>query len=142
MKIDKRVFLDTNIILDFLDRKRPLNKSAQILVNYLVSNDFDIFLSEDMLTTIYYIDKNHYRVLEFFTSILFKWKIVPFGLDVVENAIELSLKRGIDFEDLLQCLCAIENNCDVFITNDKSIPNSNILVHSYEDFFEREKVKS
>lgn len=142
MEKSRRVFLDCNVLVDFLETGRQRHLECLKLVRYLTNNSVEVYFSEDMLSTIYYIVEDKERCLEFFSKILFLWKIVSFGLDVVKSAIEQSLKRGIDFEDLLQCLCAIENNCDVFITNDKSIPNSNILVHSYEDFFEREKVKS
>ena len=134
-----RFFLDTNIVLDFLDQERQLNKFAHNLIDFLTQNNSRIFISEDMLSTIYYIEKSDSRVLTFFTSILKKWDIVPFGLNVIRKAIDFSLVKRVDFEDALQLFCAIENDCAIFITNDKSFSNCEMKVLSAKGFLGKYK---
>lgn len=134
-----RVFLDTNIVLDFLDQERQLNSFAHNLIDFLTQNNSRIFISEDMLSTIYYIEKSDPRVLTFFTSILKKWNIVPFGLNVIRKAIDFSLVKRVDFKDALQLFCAIENDCAIFITNDKSFPNCGMKVLSAKGFLDKYK---
>lgn len=55
--MSKSVFLDTHVVLDFLDLSRDGNSKAVSLMQYLIMNDWIIVISEDMLSTIYFIDK-------------------------------------------------------------------------------------
>jgi predicted nucleic acid-binding protein len=133
-----KVFLDTNILLDFLGEDRPLHFEAVQIVRHLIMNDVETYLSEDMLTTIYYISKNKTKALEFFETVLHIWKIVSFGRERLFEAITIS-KEGKDFEDVLQCLSAKELQCSILITNDKEfypcgieIMNSTQYINSIE----------
>jgi predicted nucleic acid-binding protein len=115
----KKVFLDTNIILDILDAKRLNHIKAKELLQSLILSDIQIVISEDMLSTIYYICKDKKAVLEFFEVIYEEWDILCFGKSVVLEAIEISKKENNDFEDTLQCICAKNSGCDAIYTNDK-----------------------
>ena len=130
-----KVFIDTNIVLDFLDLQRSLHHEAVEIIEFLVSNDIEVCISEDMLSTIYYITKNKMQVLDFFTTISRLWKIVPFGQEVIQKAIEICKNDGaIDFEDALQCLCAKANECTVLITNDKAFFHCDITIATSSKF--------
>jgi len=96
----KNVFLDTNIIIDFLDKTRQNHLLAVELIEALIIEDYEIFISEDMLSTIYYLIKDKKKVLMFLKDILIEWNIVPFNKDVVLKAIEISLETKKDFEDI------------------------------------------
>lgn len=115
-----KVYLDTNVLLDFLDARRPRHVDALSLMRCLVAGDHQACLSEDMLTTIYYIAKDKPRVLAFFQTIMDMWSVVSFGEEVIRAAIERcqQASTAIDFEDVLQCLCAQAHHCDCLITND------------------------
>jgi len=126
-----RIFLDTNIILDIMMSERENHKKAPALLAKLV--DFNIFMSEDMLSTIYYITKEKEKSKLFFKTIQKEWNIVPFGQKVIEDAIDFSLKNGCDLEDTLQCFCAKENGC-ILLTNDKMFIDCGIKVVNYKDF--------
>ncbi len=131
-----KVFLDTNVIIDFLETTRKRNKEAIQTIAVLVKNDCDIFISEDMLTTISYIVKKKREVLAFFQEILAhsNWHIVPFGTEVIKNAIAYTLKSGSDLEDVLQCFCAKEHKCDIFLTNDKKFVDCGVEILDYDTF--------
>ncbi len=130
----KKVFLDTNIVLDFLDKKRTNHATVQELIKYLTLHGYTIVISEDMLSTIFYIDKNKEKVLKFFKSILSNWEITSYGVSLIKNAINISLKNNLDLEDLLQCLCAKNNNCEVLITEDKVFFDCGITIYTANDF--------
>lgn len=130
----RKIFLDTNIILDIIDAKRPNNKNIPLLLEYLISNDINIVVSEDMLSTIFYIQKDKLLVLKFLDSIQKRWIISSFGQNVVKKAIELSLEKNLDLEDMLQCLCAEENGCEALITNDEKFYNCGVPIYNIEDF--------
>jgi len=131
------IYLDTNVILDFLDEDRKNHHYARKLIQYLTMHHYMIIISEDMLTTIFYIDKKSDRVLKFFQYIQNKWVLSPFGQNVIQNAIELSLKKNQDLEDLLQCFCAKENNCQMLITNDKNFYDCGIDIYTTESFLKK-----
>ena len=133
----KKIFLDANILLDFLNQNRPSHKLAYNLLYYLEINDYSIVISEDMITNIFYIEKNKKSVLNFLNDIILNgWTIAPFGTKVIKKSIELSLQKDLDLEDLLQCLCAKENKCDILITNDKKFYDCGLLISTAEEFLE------
>ncbi|MFV0481633.1 MAG: type II toxin-antitoxin system VapC family toxin [Campylobacteraceae bacterium] len=119
-----RVFLDTNIILDFLDDKRISHEKAKDLLVYLSENSYEIAISQDMLTTIFYITKTKEQklgVLNFFEYILKNWIVSPFCDEDILSAIGICKNDiNLDFEDVLQSLLAKSLNCESIYTNDKN----------------------
>ena len=130
----KVIFLDANIILDIIGTNRLKHNEAKELWKIVVFKNIEILLSEDILTNIFYISKEKRKVLEFFKLIQHRWKIVPFGKDIIKKAIDLSLEKDLDLEDVLQCLCAKENGCKVFISNDKKCYDCGIEIMNCEEF--------
>jgi len=130
----KSIFLDTNIVLDILNAGCPYNEDAKSLWKMLVLNGYQIIISEDMLSTIYYIEKDKEKVLEFFKLIQKRWKIVSFGDALIGEAITMALEQKLDLEDTLQCLCAKAYGCGVLVTNDKSFVECGIEIVNYERF--------
>jgi predicted nucleic acid-binding protein len=129
-----KIFLDTSIILDIIDAQRPNNKKIHLLLEHLILNDIHIVISEDMLSTIFYVQKDKQLVLKFLHSIQKRWIISSFGKSVIKKAIALSLEKNLDLEDTLQCLCAKENGCEALITNDNKFYNCGISIYTIEDF--------
>ena len=114
-----KIFLDTNIVLDFLDSKREHHQNAKTLFAKTIVNEYQVVISEDMLSTIYYIHKDKASALSFFATILKNWEVVPYGTALISEAISYCQKTGNDFEDSLQCLCAKKHNCLYIVTSDK-----------------------
>ena len=129
-----RVYLDTNIIVDFLNPSREEYQNSRKLMQNLIDNKREITISEDMLSTFFYINNEKSVTLNFFNTIQNSWTISPFGKYVVKNAIDLSIQNNLDFEDVLQCLCAKENNCDVLITSDKNFYDCEIKIQTANEF--------
>ncbi len=132
-----RVFLDTNIIIDILDTKRPFNPKAKRLIKILTLKKFEIAISEDMLSTIFYIVKDKKAVLKFLRSILDKWLIFSYGENVIKESIELAYEKELDLEDVFQCICAKQNSCSYFITSDKKFFTCGIDIVTYDEFFSK-----
>ena len=129
----KNIFLDTNIVLDFLDKKRPLHLQSKALISKLIIEDYNIFISEDMLSTIFYISKDKEKVLLFFETIIAKWSVVPYGLALISKAItSCKINKGQDLEDTLQCLCAKAHDCIYIVTSDKGFVDCGIEVVDYD----------
>jgi len=137
MENDKKVFLDINVVLDFLESSRQRHSNAVALIKYLTANNYEICLSEDMLTTIYYVSKEKVNVLEFLKTISHQWKILHFGEEIIQRAIMLSLEKSLDLEDTLQCLCAKDAACSCLITHDKSFYDCGMEIYSAKEFLEK-----
>jgi len=135
----KSVFLDTNIVLDLLDSQRENHNPVKQLLTQLVENEYQITISEDMLSTIFYITKNKQATLNFFKLINKEWNIVPFGKDTISQAIKRCLESpGQDFEDTLQCLCAKNSRCELLISRDNSFVDCGLRVLSLAEFLDKE----
>ncbi len=132
--MSKKIFLDINIVIDVIDSKRKNHSLAQKMILKTIKEDYEIYISEDMITTIYYVLKGNPLVLTFFKKIIDKWNIVPFGKDVIKNSIEFSKNYNTDLEDTLQCFCAKENNCNIFLTSDKKFIDCGIKIQTYSEF--------
>ncbi len=136
----KKVFIDTNILLDFFDHKRSQHDSAKELVYFLLRNKIKIVFSEDMISTIIYLvrkDKEAQRALiTNFDEITYDSNIIicSFGEMVIRNACNFFLKNGGDFEDVLQYFCAEKEGCCAIYSSDMGFPNLKIPVKRYGDF--------
>jgi len=131
-----KIYFDTNIVLDMLDSSRHHHTKSIALLKKFGLAKYQMYISEDMLSTIYYISKDKTSTLEFFENIIYiDWCILAFGTNVIKNATQEALQKNLDLEDLLQCLCAKENDCQLFITNDKKFYDCGIKIVGY-DYFE------
>ena len=129
-----RVFLDTNIVLDILIQERSNHLKAKELLTYLLLNDYEIVISEDMLSTIYYIARNKSATVVFFQAIQEEWLIVPYGKENIAKALTFSLDNNSDLEDTLQCFCAKAYDCEYVITSDKKFADCGMEIVNYESF--------
>lgn len=138
----RKIFLDTNIVADLIDTKRNNHDQSLELLKNLILNNYEICISEDMITTLYYILKDKRVTLEFLENVVFiDWKVLIFGTKVLKEGLKLSLEKNLDLEDLLKCLCAKENGCEILITNDKKFYECGILVLSTEEFLKDKNVQ-
>ncbi len=132
--INKRIFLDINIIIDIIDEARVSHQKSKDMLIKIIEEEYDVFISEDAISTIYYILKGNSKVLYFFKNIIKRWNVVPFGIEVIEESIEFCINTSSDLEDTLQCICAKKNGCKIFITSDKKFIDCGIEVVSYDQF--------
>ncbi|HIP51646.1 MAG TPA: PIN domain-containing protein [Campylobacterales bacterium] len=129
-----KIFFDANILLDILIPSRANHQQA-IQAYSLICDKYDtLSTSENILTTIEYIASKNGTdckiIWNFFDSLKNNFELYNFG-----NILDESLKiyhqacnehQKIGFEDLLQLQCAMKNECDSFITQDKEIHKLNV----------------
>lgn len=132
--MNKKIFLDINIVIDIIDEARNSHNEAKKTLVKIIEDDYEVYVSEDMITTVYYILKGNIKVLYFFKNIIKKWNIVPFEVAVIEESIDYCIKDGSDLEDVLQCMCAKKNGCKIFLTSDKKFIDCGINIMSYAQF--------
>lgn len=114
----KRIFLDTNIIVDFILERDGAENAANILQ---LGEDGKIELAVSFLTmanTAYIARKGHTQ--EQLYSIMSDLSAMFKTLPMDETQLEQTLEQPVtDFEDMLQYQCARANFCDVIITRNK-----------------------
>ena len=138
--VKNKIYLDTNIVADMIDPSRKGHKSSIEFLKESIIKKYTICISEDMLSTLYYISKNKTATLNFFKNIIMiDWQVLSFGKDVVAEGIELSLKNDLDLEDILQCLCAKENGCEILITNDNQFYECGVPICIMAEFLNPHK---
>ncbi len=114
----KRVFFDTNILIDYYDN-RPGASDALELFRVAQTGYISIFASILTFANFAYVAKhNHtkeqvYQELDRLERLI---SVLPMDRRQFRNAIDHPCK---DFEDMLQYQCAVAGGCDVIITNNK-----------------------
>lgn len=135
---NSKIYLDTNVVADIIYETRMNHTISLKLLKYLALNNYNIYISEDMLTTLYYILKDKKEILIFFKNLVFiDWNVSAFGLDVIKSATNLSLENSLDLEDVLQCLCAKQNGCEVLITNDNKFYDCGLEIYKTVEFLDK-----
>ncbi len=133
--LKNKIYLDTNIVADMIDPSRKGHQSSIEFLRESVIRNHTICISEDMLSTLYYISKNKGATLNFFKNIIFiDWQVLSFGQKVAMRATNISLEQELDLEDILQCLCAKENECEILITNDSTFYDCGVKIMTSEEF--------
>ena len=126
----KKVFLDTNIIVDLIADRRPFSKYAIEIFNKAEEKKIEIFISSHSIATTHYLLKKYldekplrevlYNLLDYLT-------VVPVDIDVLKKGLRSKHK---DFEDAIQVLCAssIEKIDCIVTRNTKDFKDCEILV--------------
>ena len=126
----KKVFLDTNIIVDLIADRRPFSKFAIEIFNKAEEKKIEIFTSSHSIATTHYLLKKYldekplgevlYNLLDYLT-------VVPVDIDVLKKGLRSKHK---DFEDAIQVLCASSiAKIDCIVTrNTKDFKDCEILV--------------
>ncbi len=141
-----KLFLDANILLDILLPARKNHKKA-IRAYEKICQEYDILAtSENIITTVEYIASKNGTdckiIWKFFDSLSKNFDIYNFT-EILDDSLIIYQKncqdgKKIDFEDLLQLNCAIKNECDIFVTEDRELLKGgyNIVIMSLKDFDE------
>ncbi|MBO7597120.1 MAG: PIN domain-containing protein [Bacteroidales bacterium] len=130
----KKVFLDTNVMLDYLEQRR-FSEDARTIFKMSLKGKFHLYASLMSFVNISYIQRNHsvdeiYTDLNRLRSML---HVAPIDEAQLDAALNIKIK---DFEDNIQFQCAKSTGCDVIISNNtKDFAGLNgIDVMSSEDF--------
>jgi len=136
-----RVFIDANIILDTFSKDRKYYKYSLDTYTFLLKQQYQLFTSCDLITTIYYVDskKDKKQALKNIQAINKTLKVIDFSNQEVEQTCELMLKDSDykDLEDTLQYMMAKKIKCDMIISNDENFVSKDIEILTSKEFCER-----
>ncbi len=126
----KKVFIDTNILVDLIADRRPFSKFAIQLFSKAEERKIKIYTSSHSIATTHYLLKKYIdekELRDVLHNILDYLNIVAIDIDVIKKGLKSKHK---DFEDALQIICAYSiDKLDCIVTrNTKDFKSSEILV--------------
>lgn len=133
--MSKRIFIDTNIMLDFLGERKPFYDSIAKIATLAEKEKLTMVVSPISFATVnYFLAK--FENTEIAKEKLRKFKIISDVCSLDGQTIEKGLNSSInDFEDALQYFSATESNCEIIITrNGKDFKKSLLPVMTADEF--------
>jgi hypothetical protein len=120
----RKVFLDANIILDLIDNDRGSVERTKSVIAWYIKNGNELLTSCDIFTTVYYVGAKKLskeRIVSELEKILTFVSVLPIDMNTIKEALVITKSiQSCDMEDVLQYVCALQNRCDLIVTNDKS----------------------
>lgn len=115
-----KLLLDTNLLIDYLGRKKPFFDDAQKIIAAGYFHDASLFVSAGSVKDAFYV-LNHYVPSERIQrSITALFEVVrPVVLDAHDLSMAASLLWD-DFEDCLIALSAVKTSANYLITRDQA----------------------
>lgn len=136
----QKVFLDTNIVIDFLGERESFYKPVAQILTLADQKKIRIYTSPSSVSNIYYL-LSKYENAKIALEKIRKFKLICsmsiVDDEVIDKAIHADFKN---FEDAMQYFSAVATCCDLIITrNEKDFKNALIPVMSGESYLQMRK---
>ena len=132
----KKVLIDLNIILDFLN-KRNFHEEAANIINMCVEKKLSGFIAAHEITTLSYFllkekkDKN--KAADIISALLDMFNIIPIDEKILREALFSPVK---DYEDAVIEVSSVKNSIDYIISrNLGDFKSARVKVFTPEQFF-------
>lgn len=130
----KHLFLDTNILLDFLTDRQPFSEQAATLFQFAKDGKVKLYVAAISFNNIYYIVRQvqtHSKIIELLKSLAQLVEIIAVDDSVLKSALASDFK---DFEDAIQSFAAesIPEMEAIITRNQKDFKKSNLPVFTSE----------
>jgi predicted nucleic acid-binding protein len=132
----KKVFVDTNILVDLIADRKPFSKFAIEIFSKAEEDKIKIFTSSHSIATTHYLLKKYIdekNLREIITNLLDFLIVIAVDIDILKKGLRSKNK---DFEDAIQIQCASSvEKIDYIVTrNTKDFKESEIIVLSPDEF--------
>ena len=140
-----KIFIDTNILIDLLIKRQPAYSSVVRIFNIALKRKDTIVISNLSIVNAHYVVKKIAGVQEktlrtALHNICTTCNIAPLNVGITVKSLVSEFK---DFEDATQYYCALENDCDVIVTNnEKDFKFSLLPVMNPDEFLISYQVES
>lgn len=131
----KRLFIDTNIMLDLLGERDPFYEPIAKIATLADRGKVKLMVSPISFATVnYFLTK--FETIDIAKEKLRKFKVICEISDLGESIVEKGLNSSFsDFQDSLQYFSAVDAECDIIITrNGKDFKKSLIPVMTAPEF--------
>ena len=132
-----RIFIDTNILIDLLTKRLPSYFSVAKIFDIALKRKDTIVISNLSIVNAHYVVKKITGVQEpalrtALYNICTTCEIVPLTTGITIKSLVSTFK---DFEDAIQYFCALENSCNLIVTNnEKDFKLSDLPVMNAAEF--------
>lgn len=136
-----KVFLDTNVILDFYDSNRGHYMPTAIVFDLAIKGEIQLAVCAQSFITAFYLLRKAYDKDELYRSMksLFKLcQITSVDEQIIERAL---LREGYDFEDTVQYFSSKTIDADIILTRDSKGFNEYDIRHITAEEFLNEFLK-
>ena len=131
----QKIFLDTNIVIDFLGERENFYQSSAKVMTLADKKKIKILTSPTSIANTYYVlakYENAKIAIEKIRKFKVLCSISKMDDEVIEKSISSDFK---DFEDAMQYFSALASNCDLIVTrNEKDFKNSLIPVMNADSY--------
>lgn len=133
--MSKRLFIDTNIMLDLLGERKPFYMPIAQLATLAERKEVTMIVSPISFATVNYL-LSKFESPKIAKEKLRKFKILSEICTLNELTIEKALNSSFkDFEDAIQYFGAIDSNCEIIITrNGKDFKKSLIPIMTAKEY--------
>jgi predicted nucleic acid-binding protein len=112
----KKIFIDTDIILDLLAERNPYYLASALLFSAADKGEIQLFVSSLSFSNLNYLLSKQYNAEQAKRKLL-HFKTLVQVLSVNDKIIDLALASDFkDFEDAIQYFTAIENNIKILLS--------------------------
>ncbi|OWK74404.1 PIN domain nuclease [Flavobacteriaceae bacterium JJC] len=133
----QKVFLDTNIILDFLGERAGFYEPAAKILTLADQKKIKVFVSPISISTTFYLlskFENTKAAMEKIRKFKVLCSVSVMDDEVIEKAINSDFK---DFEDAMQYFSSVASSCDLIISrNEKDFKHALIPVMNAESYLQ------
>jgi len=114
-----KVLLDTNVVLDAIAKREPFYLDAQNVIDLILDNKLDGYITANSITDIFYIAKKHLNQNDLRNTVRSLFTIFSI-VDVLGTDCHKALDFPLDdYEDALLVVCGGKTAIDYIITRDK-----------------------
>ena len=124
----KYIFLDTNIIIDFLANRKPFSDAASQIFSKAESGKIKLYISAISYNNIFYLLKKSFSrndSIRLLLELMDLTEVVEINTSIIRKSL---VSEFIDFEDAIQYNCALSLEfIDFIITRDINGFNKSII---------------
>jgi predicted nucleic acid-binding protein len=133
----KRIFVDTNIVIDLLERREQFFQEAQELFTLADKGDVKLYVSALTIANTHFLLTKHLKMEA--RKVLAKFKVLVEVLPTTDKILDLALASNQkDFEDAIQYYTAIEHDMEIIISrNKKDFKNASLPILTAKEFVNR-----
>jgi len=125
-----KVFLDTNIVVDYLSEREPFATNAKAIFQLATDGDIHVYVSDLTFVNVVYILRKYMhsteKIYDAIRVLRNMVEIVSTGMEAIDYALNIHIT---DFEDAVQYFSATRYEADCIVSrNQKDFPVGNIPV--------------
>lgn len=133
-----KVFLDTNIVIDFIAGRQPFAKEATALFQLADNHEIELLVSDLSIVNIAYVLRRlnfpMSHIYDAFDEMRPLLTITSIGPAAIDNCLR---RRAEDFEDMVQYFSALQAGADYVVTrNKKDFPENKEMIVTPREFLD------